>query len=181
MKKTLYALITFAAIQSLLACTGQVINPEKHARSIVNESHSIYIQGGVLKIFSDDEQDILYVYVRPKSIDHWVTAGGGGGKLDNPWMYKSAMHWALGDEDGWYHKQAERKAFSYLFDAQGMTLTTDVGTYAVRRGELIVISLDENWKPGAIESGLGSFSVFDVPDEEREQLVAAVKKHYTGS
>jgi hypothetical protein len=91
------------------------------------------------------------------------------------------MHWALGDDHGWYPEHTKRKAFNYLFDARSMTLTVDSGTYAVRRGELIVISLDEDWKPAAVESGLASLNLFDVADEQRKQLAAAVRKHYSGS
>ena len=181
MNKTLCLLIALACMHLLNACSAPLLNPEKHARTVVNESHSIYIQGGVLKVFSDEEQNILYVYVRPKAIGQWVAAGGGGGKLDNPWMYKSSLFWALGDMDGRYYEQSTRKAFSYLFDSKAMTLTMDSGTYAVRRGELIVISLDEDLKPDTVNSGLASLSVFDVPDQASKSLMAAVKKHYSGS
>ena len=46
---------------------------------MVSSSHNIYIEGGVLKVLSDDEQNILYLYVRPEELDRWVAAGGGGG------------------------------------------------------------------------------------------------------
>lgn len=177
MKTTLYACITFVIAQCLPACSSEMVDPEKHQRTLISETHNVFIDGGVLKVFADDEQNILYLYVRPGVLGHWVTAGGGGGNQDNPWLYKSALYWALGDSSGWYARNAPRKGLEYLFNSKDMTLTLETGTYAVRRGELIVISLDEHWQPAVVDSGVSSLKVFAADTENAQRLESVVRSH----
>ena len=178
MKRTLYALLCLCAVQSLVACSGQQTNPDKYKRSVVSASHSIYIEGGVLKVFSDGEQNMLYLYVRPTALDRWVASGGGGGNQANPWHYSASMSWALGDENGWFPKDAPRETFTCLFDSERMMLTIDARTYAVRRGDLVVIALDENWRPHVVGTGTASLEVFGLSEVNRERLELQAHRNY---
>ncbi len=180
MKQTLYPLVILAFAYSLLACSEYPTHPSKGGETVVSSSHNIYIEGGVLKVLSDDEQNILYLYVRPEEINHWVAVGGGGGNQADPWLFKSAIVWAQGDENGRHSKDAPQKAFNFQLDSRDMILTTDKGTYAVRSGDFIVISLDKNWYPSAVNSGVESLRLFDLPDSDKQHLVNEARKHYTG-
>jgi hypothetical protein len=146
---------------------------------MASESHSIYIEGVVLKILSDGDQNVLFVYVRPEVIDQWVATGGGGGMQDEPWLFKSATSWTLGDENGEYTKNAPQKTFDFLFDSRNMTLTVDAGSYAVNQGGFIVIALDSSWGTSRVMSGLESLQRFDMPDDKKQRLLAEAQKHYT--
>jgi len=158
----------------LAACSGNQITRED---MVISASHSIYIEGGVLKVLSADRREVLYIYVRPEVAGRWVVAGGEGGNQSSPWLHKMTMYWALGDEEGWFAGNAPRKAFSCLFDSRNRTLTTERGTYAVSEGGLVVISLGEDWQPGAIKTGINSLRSFDIPDENRKHLLSEVQKH----
>jgi len=158
----------------LLACSGNQVKSED---TVISASHSIYIEGGVLKVLSAGQREVLYIYVRPEVAGRWVVAGGEGGNQTSPWLHKTTMYWALGDEDGWFAENAPRKAFSCLFDSRNKTLTTENGTYAVREGSLVVISLGEDWRPGTIKTGINSLRIFDIPEENRKHLLSEVQKH----
>lgn len=67
-----------------------------------------------------------------------------------------------------------------MFDSQQMTLTVETGTYAVRRGDFVVVALDENWRPSAVTSGLDSLRVFDLPEDQSKHLISASRKYYYG-
>lgn len=181
MKTTFFTLAFLVATQSLVACSEQLTHPTRGEPALVSSSHSIYIEGGVLKVFADEEQNMLYLYVRPEVLNNWVTSGGGGGNQANPWHHKSSMYWSLGDEHGHYLKDGPQKAFTCLFDSRHMTLTIETGTYAVRRGDFVVIALDENWHPSVVKSGIESLRVFDLPEEDRKHLISASRKYYNGT
>ncbi|GMQ84017.1 MAG: hypothetical protein BMS9Abin06_0766 [Gammaproteobacteria bacterium] len=180
MNRTLCILAFLATAQSLPACNGQPTHPSNDKNTVVNASHSIYIEGGVLKVLSADTQNILFVYVRPEVTDQWIATGGGGGMEDKPWLFKSALSWTLGDENGEYSNDAPKKAFSFLFNGQNMTLTVDTGTYAVRREGFIVIALDSNWRTSAVKSGIESLRIFNIPEDAGQHLLNEARKHYTG-
>ncbi len=180
MKKTLYSLIVLAITHSLLACSEYPTHPSKSNDTVVRSSHNVYIEGGVLKVLSGDDHNILYLYVRPEQLDLWVAAGGGGGNQDDPQLFRSAIVWAQGDENGWHSNDAPRKAFNFQLDSRDMILTTDKGRYAVRSGDFIVITLDQDWYPGKVNSGIESLQLFDLPDADKQHLVNEARKHYTG-
>jgi len=180
MKKALYSLVIPALAYSLLACSGYPTHPSKSSDTVVSSSHTVFIEGGVLKVLSGDEHNILYLYVRPEKLDHWVAAGGGGGNQASPELFKSAIVWAQGDENGWHSNDAPQKAFNFQLDSHDMILTTDKGTYAVRSGDFIVITLDKDWYPSAVNSGIDSLRLFDLPDYDKQHLVNEARKHYTG-
>ena len=62
-----------------------------------------------------------------------------------------------------------------------MTLTLETGTYAVRRGDFVVVSLDDSWQPGVVSSGLDSLRVFDLTETARQRLISHARKHYRGA
>lgn len=178
--RTLYTLVFLTLAQLLSACSEHTTRPSHGISTVVSVSHSVYIEGGVLKVLSDNEQNILFVYVRPESIDQWVATGGGGGMQDEPWLFKSAASWTLGDENGGYSKGAPQKTFDFLFDARNMTITVDSGAYAVNRGGFIVIALDSDWRTSTVESGMESLRRFNMPDDEKQRLLTEARKHYAG-
>ncbi len=180
MKQVLSTLVVLSLALSLAACSGQPARPSKGGNTVISSAHNVQIEGGVLKILSDDERNVLYLYVRPEKIDHWVVAGGGGGKQTEPWLFKSSIVWAQGDEHGWHSNDAPKMTFNFELDSRDMKLTTDKGTYAVRGGDLVVISLDEDWYPGNVNSGVDALRQFDLPQEETQRLVSKVRQHYTG-
>lgn len=180
MKQALFSLVLLSFAFSLAACSGQPARPSKGGNTVISSAHNIQIEGGVLKILSDDDQNVLYLYVRPEKLDHWVVAGGGGGKQARPWLFRSSIVWAQGDENGWHSNDAPKRTFNFELDSRDMKLTTDKGTYAVRSGDFVVISLDENWYPGTVNSGVDSLRQFDLPDADRQRLVDKVRKHYPG-
>lgn len=47
-------------------------------------------------------------------------------------------------------------------------------------GGFVVIALDENWRPGAVTSGLDSLRVFDLPEDQSKHLISASRKYYYG-
>jgi len=174
LKKYMYTIAFLAITPYLLACSGDLAKPED---TVVSASHSVYIEGGVLKVFSAGQREILYVYVRPEVVGRWVVAGGEGGNQSSPWLHKTSMIWALGDEDGWFSGESPRQAFSSLFDSRNMTLTVASGTYAVREAGFVVISLDENWQPGNVKTGIDSLRIFDIPEASRKHLMSEARKH----
>ncbi len=180
MKKTLYPLVILTFAHSLFACSAYPTHPSKGVDTVVSSSHNIHIEGGVLKVLSDDEQNILYLYVRPEELDRWVAAGGGGGNQTDPWLFKSAIVWAQGDENGWHSDDAPQKTFNFQLDSHDMILKIDKGTYAVRSGDFIVISLDKDWYPSTVNSGIESLRLFNLPDNDKQHLVNEARKHYTG-
>jgi len=159
----------------LLACSGNQLEREE---TVVSASHSVYIEGGVLKVLSAGEREILYIYVRPEVVGRWVIAGGEGGNQSSPWLHKMTMYWALGDKDGWFAESAPRKTFSFLFNSRNKTLTMESGTYAVSERGFIVISLDEDWRPGKIKTGIDSLNIFDIPEQNKKHLLSEARKHY---
>lgn len=178
MKRTLYTLLILMIARSLMACTGQVAHSPRDKPTVVTASHSIYIEGGVLKVFSDDAENMLYLYVRPRVLDRWLASGGGGGNQTNRWHHETSVSWALGDENGMLHSEAPRRTFSCLFDSQRMLLTLETGTYAVRRGDFVVIVLDENWRPSLVKSGINALQVFDLPQDDRIRLISRARRYY---
>lgn len=180
MKKTLCSLITLVCAHSLLACSQYPTHRSKSVDTVVSSSHNIYIEGGVLKVLSGDEHNILFLYVRPEEMDNWVAAGGGGGSQTEPWLFKSAIVWAQGDGNGWHSNDAPQKTFNFQLDSHDMTLKTDKGTYAVRSGDFVVITLDKDWYPGTVNSGIESLRLLDLPDSDKQHLVNEARKHYTG-
>ncbi|MFQ5643600.1 MAG: hypothetical protein ACE5FQ_07860, partial [Thiogranum sp.] len=125
--KFLYSIAFLALIQCLSGCSGQMPQRED---TVISSSHSVHIEGGVLKILSAGRQPLLYIYVRPEVPGDWVVAGGEGGNRSSPWLHGTTIFWAAGDADGWYAADAPRKAFSCLFDSRNKTLTMESGTYA---------------------------------------------------
>ncbi len=180
MNYVLSSLVVLNLVFSLVACSGQPARPSKGGNTVISSAHNIQIEGGVLKILSDDERNILYLYVRPEKIDRWVIAGGGGGKQAEPWLFRSSIVWAQGDENGWHSNDAPKMTFNFELDSRDMKLTTDKGTYAVRSGDFVVITLDEDWYPCTINSGVNSLRQFDLPDADRQRLVKKVRQHYPG-
>ena len=179
MNRVLYPLVILAFAHALFACSGHAVKPSRGESTVVSAAHSIYLEGGVLKVLSDDDQNILFVYVRPEVLDHWVASGGGGGNQDNPWHFKSAIVWTPEEERMQYGKSSDTKAFDFMFNSQDMTLTVDNGTYAVRRGDFIVIALDKDMNPVAVSSGIESLRSFDLPENEKQHLLSEARKHYT--
>ncbi len=176
MNPTLSSLVVLALAVSLSACSG---NSPRNDGPVVNESHSVYIEGGVLKVLSDDDQNLLFVYVRPEVVDQWVASGGGGGNQENPWYFKSAFAWTLEDERKWYGKSSDTKAFDFMFNSREMTLTVNTGTYAVRQGDFIVISLDKDRNPTTVSAGIDALRSFDIPEDQRQRLLKEARKYYT--
>jgi hypothetical protein len=171
----IYTIAFLATTQCLLACSGNLAQRED---TVISESHSVYIEGGVLKVLSAGQRDVLYIYVRPEVVGRWVVAGGEGGNQSSPWLHKTTMFWAPGDEEGWFPEDSPRKSFSCLFDSRNKTLSMESGTYAVSEGGFIVISLDENWQPGKVKTGIDSLQVFDIPEENRKHLLSEARKHF---
>lgn len=180
MKKTLRSLVILTFAHSLLACSEYPTHPSKGRDTVVSSSHNVYIEGGVLKVLAGDDHNILYLYVRPEQLDYWVAAGGGGGNQADPRYFNSAIVWAQGDENGWHSNEAPKKAFNFQLDSHDMILTIDKGTYAVRSGDFIVITLDEDWYPSTVNSGIESLRLFNLPDTEKQHLVNEARKYYTG-
>jgi len=178
--RTLFILVFLAIAQFVSACNRNIAPPSQSDNIVVKASHSVYIEGGVLKVLSDNEKNILFVYVRPEVIDRWVATGGGGGMQDKPWLFKSAASWTLGDEKGDYSTGAPQKSFNFLFNGQDMSLKVNTGTYAVRKGDFIVISLNSNWSTGTVKSGIESLRRFDMPEDRKRRLLTEARKHYTG-
>lgn len=172
--KYIYNLALLALAQYLLACSGHLTQRED---TVISSSHSIYIEGGVLKVLSAGQRKALYIYVRPEVVGRWVVAGGEGGNQSSPWLHRTTMYWTLGDEDGWFAEDSPREAFSCLFDSRNRTLTMESGTYAVSEGGFIVIALDENWQPGQVKTGISSLSMFDIPEENRKRLLSEARKY----
>jgi len=173
-RKIPYIITFLTTTLCLLACSGNRIERED---TVISASHSIYIEGGVLKVLSAGQREILYIYVRPQVVGRWVVAGGEGGNQSSPWLHKMTLYWALGDEEGWFAEKAPRKAFSALFNSRNKTLTMENETYAVSEEGFIVISLDENWHPGVIKAGIHSLRIFDIPEENRKHLFSEVRKY----
>ena len=73
-----------------------------------------------------------------------------------------------------------QKAFNFQLDSHDMILTIDKGAYAVRSGDFIVISLDKDWYPSAVNPGIESLLLFYLPENDKQQLVNEARKHYTG-
>jgi len=180
MKTTLLTVFLVVIAQVLLACSSQATHPDRGESRQVSSSHSIYLEGGVLKVFAHEEHQLLYVYVRPEFPGRWVATGGGGGNPSDPWQHKSSVFWTLGDAHGEYLKDGPHKAFTCVFDSQQMTLSVETGTYAVRRGDFVVIALDENWRPSTVSSGLDALRSFDLPEAQSNHLMAASRKYYYG-
>jgi hypothetical protein len=176
----LYTLVFLVSAQFLMACKGDTTRPSQSSHTAVSVSHSIYIEGGVLKVLSENEQNVLFVYIRPMVNGRWIPTGGGGGMQDEPWLFTSAASWTQTDESGEYSSDSPKASFRFLFNGQDMTLTTDTGTYAVRRGGFIVISLDDSWRTGTVKSGIESLRNFDIPEPDRQRLLTKVRKHYPG-
>jgi len=174
-KKAIYTIVILAIAQYLLACSG---TPSQREDTVVSSSHSVYIEGGVLKVLLAGQRGVLHIYVRPEVVGRWVVAGGEGGTQSSPWLHKTTMYWALGDEDGWFAEDSPRIPFSCLFDSRNKTLTMEGGTYAVNEGGFIVISLDENLQPDQVKAGLNSLRIFDIPEENRKHLLAEARKHF---
>ena len=61
-----------------------------------------------------------------------------------------------------------------------MTITTESGNYAVRKADIIVITLDSEWKTGSVKSGIESLRDFDLTDKKRQQLEKKIREYYTG-
>jgi len=179
--RILYALIFLVSTQFLVACSEKIAHPSENYNTGVNASHSVYIDGGILKVLSENQQDILFIYIRPAVTGRWIPTGGGGGTQDKPWLFKSSASWTLGDENGDRSSDSPQKSYSMVFDSRNMTLTTDTGTYAVRRGSIIVIYLNSDWRTQTVKSGIESLRKFDLPEEDKQQLVNKVRKHYTGN
>ncbi len=176
---TLFMLVFFT--QLLVSCGGSAVRPDNNSSAMVASSHSIYVKGGVLKILSSDMGKILYVYTRPQNLNRWVTSGGGGGSQDKPWLFSSTASWALGDENGEHSSDAPRKSFNFIFNSRDMTLKVDSRTYAVRKGDLVVITLDDAWRAGAVKSGIESLRNFRMPEDDRKHLLDEIRKYYSGS
>lgn len=174
-RKYLYVVTLLATTLLLPACSG---NPAEGEETVVSASHSIYIEGGVLKVLSAGEREILYIYVRPEVVGRWVVAGGEGGNQSSPWLHKMTMYWALGDKDGWFADNAPRKAFTFLFNSRNKTLTMESGTYAVNERSFIVISLNEDWQPGKVKTGIASLTIFDIPEQNKKHLLSEARKYY---
>jgi len=176
--RTFYSLVFLIFTQLLFGCNENITRPANNSSAEVYASHSIYIEGGVLKILSNEMEKVLFVYIRPETLDQWVVSGGGGGSQDQPWLFSSASSWALGDEDGEYSKDAPRKTFNFIFNSRDMTLKVDSRTYAVRKGDLIVIPLGSDWHASAIKSGVESLRSFRIPDDDRQNLLSEIRKYY---
>jgi len=175
LKKYIYTIAFLVIAQCLPACSGNLAQRED---IVVSSSHSVYIEGGVLKVLSAGQRGVLYIYVRPEVVGRWVVAGGEGGNQSSPWLHKTTMYWALGDKDGWFAENSPRQAFSSLFNSRNMTLTMESGTYAVSEAGFIVISLDKNWQPGKIKTGIDSLRIFDIPEANRKHLLSEARKQY---
>jgi len=173
--KPVYTIAFLIIAQCLPACSANLAQREG---TVVSASHSVYIEGGVLKVLSSGEREILHIYVRPEVVGRWVVAGGEGGNQSSPWLHKMTIFWALGDRDRWFAEDSPRKAFSILFDSRNRTLTMESGTYAVSEGSFIVISLDENWQPGKVKTGIDSLRIFDIPEANRKHLLSEARKHF---
>ena len=128
----------------------------------------------------ENEKNILYVYIRPADTGKWLATGGGGGVQDKPWLFKSAASWTLGDENLRYTGDSPTRSFSFVFDSRNMTITTESGNYAVRKADIIVITLDSEWKTGSVKSGIESLRDFDLTDKKRQQLEKKIREYYTG-
>ncbi|MCO6413780.1 MAG: hypothetical protein J5I92_13660, partial [Thiogranum sp.] len=105
-------------------------------------------------------------------------SGGGGGNQTNPWHHQTSVSWVLGDANGMLHSGAPRRTFRCLFDSQKMVLTLETGSYAVRRGDFVVIALDENWRPATVKSGIDALRVFDLPEGDRTRLMTRAREYY---
>ena len=80
----------------------------------------------------------------------------------------------------WHSNNAPKKAFNFQLDSHDMILTIDKGTYAVRSGDFIVISLDKDGYPSTVTPGIESMRLFNLPDNDKQHLVNEARKHYTG-
>lgn len=180
MYRKLRSLILPALAYSLIACSSYPTHPSKSNDTVVSSSHDVHIEGGVLKVLSGDEHNILYLYVRPARLDHWMAAGGGGGNEPDPRLFKAAIVWAQGDGNGWHANDAPLRTFDFQLDSRDMILTIDKGTYAVRSGDFIVITLDDSWQPVSVNSGIESLRLFNLPDTNQRHLINEARKHYTG-
>ena len=118
-KKAIYIITILAIAQFLPACSG---TPSQRQDTVVSSSHSVYIEGGVLKVLMSGQRGVLYIYVRPEVVGRWVVAGGEGGIQSSPWLHKTTINWALGDPDGWFAEDSPRVPFSCLFDSRNKTL-----------------------------------------------------------
>jgi hypothetical protein len=176
MTRILFTLVTAATTICLVSCAT---DPEQPEAPRITASHSVFIEGGVLRVLRTETRPLLYIYVRPRVLDHWVIAGGGGGSEPTPWRHQATMFWAPGDADGWYDPDATRKAFGFLFDSRSMTLTVARGTYAVKPGQFIVIALDRNWQPDYVEAGTEGLRIFEMPDENRKHLMSEALRQVT--
>ncbi|TCK18231.1 hypothetical protein DFR30_1506 [Thiogranum longum] len=179
MRIPFYTLILMAYVQLLTACSESPALATEFNATRVNNAHSVFIQDGILKLLKANEHTVLYVYIRPGDSGLWLATGGGGGIQDKPWLFKSAASWTLGDDGHKYTRESPTRSFSFIFDSRNMTLTTESGSYAVREGDMIVITLDSNWKTGSVKSGINALYDFDIPVENSQQLVKEARKYYS--
>lgn len=180
MNRILYTLVFMTCAHLMTACSEAPVRASDGPEASVSSAHSVYIQNGILKLLKANGKTILYIYIRPDNPGHWLATGGGGGVQEKPWLFRSASTWTLGDEKHEYTGSSTKKSFSFVFDSRNMTLTTDSGSYAVADGDLIVITLDSDWKTGSVQSGIESLQTFDMPDADRQQLVMKVQS-YSGN
>ncbi|VAW72896.1 hypothetical protein MNBD_GAMMA15-403 [hydrothermal vent metagenome] len=178
MNQFFYSLVFLGATQLLSGCGGNVAPVRHDSTKMVSASHSIYLEGGVLKILSNDTENVLLVYIRPENPGKWIASGGGGGSLDKPWLFRSAASWVKGDDNGKYSIDAPRKTFDFIFDSRNLTLKVDSRTYAVRKGDLIVILLDSQWRATGIKSGVEALRRINMPEYRKKHLLNEVKKHF---
>jgi len=92
-------------------------------------------------------------------------------------LFRSAASWGLGDDNGNHSIDAPRKTFDFIFNSRNLTLKVDSRTYAVRKGDLIVIPLDGQWRATGLKSGVDALRSLNIPEQRKQPLLNELRKH----